>query len=111
VDLLWGGVSPDDIHAYRMEANAEEILRTPGGSRLSLTEARRKLALVYHPDRVTDELLRQIMTKRMQEIMLRRIVSRRESPKGRPSRRLAECAADVPLESIFLITPEHVTTR
>jgi curved DNA-binding protein CbpA len=53
-----------------MAANAEDILTTPGSREPTLAEAKRKLALVYHPDRlrVTDQLLRNIATERMKEV-------------------------------------------
>ena len=59
------------IHNFRMEASDEEILSLPSGySAKELKASRKALALVYHPDlyNEADDLLRQIINRRMQEV-------------------------------------------
>lgn len=60
-----------EIHNYRMGAKDEEILSLDSGhSERELKAARNSLALAYHPDQYNegDDLLRQILKRRMQEI-------------------------------------------
>lgn len=85
-DRAYKTISNSEIHDYRMEAGDEDILSL--GSVHSVKElkaARNGLALAYHPDKfnAVDELLRQILTRRMQEAnqAYDRVYARRESKK------------------------------
>lgn len=70
-DRLDRHIPNSEIHNYRMEAHDEEILSLDAGHSLrDLKAARKNLSLAYHPDHYCegDELLRQILNRRMQEI-------------------------------------------
>lgn len=64
-------ISPDEIHNYRMSATEEEILSLAGlHSEVEAKNARKTLALTYHPDKFNgiDEYLESILNRRMGEV-------------------------------------------
>jgi hypothetical protein len=64
-------IEPSEIHDYRMEATDEDILKVAHVKTVTdIKRRQRRLAMDYHPDRFStlDELYRQILTRRMQEI-------------------------------------------
>lgn len=64
-------IGQQDIHNYRMEANDDEILSLPHNySHNELSKAKKKLALLYHPDKYDflSALEKAILNRRMQEI-------------------------------------------
>ena len=64
-------VNPEEIHDYRMKATPSEILGVHEGiSVRELSEAKKRLALAYHPDHhsMLDDFLQSILQRRMQEV-------------------------------------------
>lgn len=64
-------ISAAELSKYRMAATAEEILGlTASPTASSLRDARRRLAVAFHPDQFLnlDQLLQGLMTRRMQEV-------------------------------------------
>jgi hypothetical protein len=79
-------ISNSEIYDYRMEASDEDILSLGSEySKKELKTARNNLALAYHTDHYNDadELIQQILTRRMQEVnqAYERVYSRREQKK------------------------------
>lgn len=61
----------NEIHDHRMQAEPEEMLAPLLSERpASIKSQKRSLSMTYHPDRYApgDQLLRDLMTRRMQEI-------------------------------------------
>jgi len=61
-----------EIHNYRMDASQEEMLSLSGEySKEELTKAKKKMSLLYHPDKfnLLDGLQKDIANRRMQEIL------------------------------------------
>lgn len=61
----------DKVHSYRMQVSEEDMLSLkPDYTESDLKKARRKLAQIYHTDLspTMDELYREIMNRRMQEM-------------------------------------------
>lgn len=64
-------ISNEEIHNFRMHANEEDILSLKiDHTESELKKARKNLALTYHSDRlnVGDQLLQELLNRRMQEI-------------------------------------------
>jgi hypothetical protein len=64
-------LSPEDVHAYRMLATPEEILRRAGTRAVPpLQKAQREMLKLYHPDLYNDldDLLQELATKRSQDV-------------------------------------------
>lgn len=64
-------VDNNDVHNYRMDASESEMLSLPYNHSIDeVKKAKRKMALIYHPDKTNflDDLHKEIFNRRMQEI-------------------------------------------
>jgi hypothetical protein len=62
-------IAQEDIHNNRMYASDEVVLGIPKhATKKQMQIAFRRLALIYHPDKIDDPLLDRLFTRRMQEV-------------------------------------------